>query len=99
MGSDTNTLANQEPSERRNFLKSATLIASAAGAAGASGAALAEQGEKHAKGAMANSHADHVPGPKHDGPMTRRWIEQRWVLDNVIRANGIDWDQPRPLWS
>lgn len=97
MGSDTNTLANQEPSERRNFLKSATLIASAAGAAGASGAALAEQGEKHAKGAMANSHADHVPGPKHDGPMTRRWIEQRWVLDNVIRANGIDWDQPRSL--
>ena len=29
------------------------------------------------------------------GPVTRRWIEQRWLLDNVIRANGIDWDQPR----
>lgn len=25
----------------------------------------------------------------------RRWNEQRWLLDNVIRANGVDWDQPR----
>lgn len=30
-----------------------------------------------------------------DGPRTRRWDDQRWVLDNVICANGIDWDQPR----
>jgi hypothetical protein len=28
-------------------------------------------------------------------PATKRWIEQRWVLDNIIQANGIDWDQPR----
>lgn len=34
----------------------------------------------------------------HDGPMTKRWIEQRWLLDNVIQANGIDWDQPRSLY-
>ena len=25
----------------------------------------------------------------------RRFDEQRWILDNIIRANGIDWDQPR----
>src|SRR6476469_8412207 len=25
----------------------------------------------------------------------RRWTEQRWALDNIIRANGLDWDQPR----
>jgi alpha-beta hydrolase superfamily lysophospholipase len=30
-----------------------------------------------------------------DGPEVRRWVEQRWVLDNVIWANGVDWDQPR----
>jgi cephalosporin-C deacetylase-like acetyl esterase len=24
----------------------------------------------------------------------RRWTEQRWALDNIIRANGLDWDQP-----
>jgi dienelactone hydrolase len=28
-------------------------------------------------------------------PQVRRWDEQRWLLDNVILANGIDWDQPR----
>ncbi len=27
----------------------------------------------------------------------RRWTEQRWLLDNTIRAVGIDWDQPRSL--
>ncbi len=29
---------------------------------------------------------------------TRRFTEQRWALDNIIRANGIDWDQPRSLY-
>ena len=28
-------------------------------------------------------------------PQMRRWDEQRWVLDNVIQANGVDWDQAR----
>ena len=36
----------------------------------------------------------HSPGP----PRSRRWIEQRWLIDNVIRANGIDWDQPRSVY-
>lgn len=29
--------------------------------------------------------------------VTRRWTEQRWLIDNVIRANGVDWDQPRTV--
>jgi dienelactone hydrolase len=29
---------------------------------------------------------------------TRRFSAQRWALDNIIRANGIDWDQPRSLY-
>ena len=29
---------------------------------------------------------------------TRRWREQRWLVDNVIQANGIDWDQPRSIY-
>jgi dienelactone hydrolase len=33
-----------------------------------------------------------------DEPMTRRWIEQRWLIDNIIQANGIDWDQPRSVY-
>src|SRR5215210_2052235 len=30
-------------------------------------------------------------------PHTRRWTEQRWLIDNVIRSVGIDWDQPRSI--
>jgi len=30
--------------------------------------------------------------------MTKRFAEQRWALDNIIRANGIDWDQPRSIY-
>ncbi len=28
-------------------------------------------------------------------PHTRRFAAQRWLIDNVIEANGIDWDQGR----
>src|ERR1700732_3014455 len=31
-------------------------------------------------------------------PHVRRFEEQRWLIDNIIRANGIDWDQPRSLY-
>lgn len=30
-------------------------------------------------------------------PHTRRWRAQRWLIDNVIRSVGIDWDQPRSI--
>jgi dienelactone hydrolase len=33
----------------------------------------------------------------HEQITMRRWTEQRWLIDNVIRANGIDWDQPRSI--
>jgi alpha-beta hydrolase superfamily lysophospholipase len=29
---------------------------------------------------------------------TKRFSQQRWALDNIIRANGIDWDQPRSIY-
>ncbi len=28
-------------------------------------------------------------------PKVRRWTEQRWIVDNIIQANTLDWDQPR----
>jgi dienelactone hydrolase len=40
----------------------------------------------------------HVPTPRistRGRPHTRRWAAQRWLVDNIIEANGIDWDQPR----
>jgi esterase/lipase len=27
--------------------------------------------------------------------MVRRWKEQRWLMDSVIQAVGVEWDQPR----
>src|SRR2546426_8342892 len=36
--------------------------------------------------------------PASGGPQTRRWTEQRWLLDNTIRAVGMDWDQPRSIY-
>jgi dienelactone hydrolase len=44
---------------------------------------------------------DRVPQPvldKRGEPHVQRWSEQRWLIDNIIRANGIDWDQPRSLY-
>src|SRR5215469_3009573 len=31
-------------------------------------------------------------------PRVRRFSEQRWLIDNIIRANGVDWDQPRTVY-
>lgn len=40
--------------------------------------------------------SDTVPTKKAPiSPQMGRWDEQRWVLDNVIQANGVDWDQAR----
>jgi dienelactone hydrolase len=30
--------------------------------------------------------------------MTRRFAEQRWLLDTTIRTVGMDWDQPRSIY-
>ena len=30
-------------------------------------------------------------------PHVKRWEEQRWLVDNISRANGADWDQPRTI--
>ena len=41
-----------------------------------------------------------APGavPVRRGPLTRRWTEQRWLLDSTIRSVGMDWDQPRSIY-
>src|SRR5256712_8658787 len=36
--------------------------------------------------------------PASGGPLTRRWTEQRWLIDNTIRSVGVDWDQPRSIY-
>ncbi len=41
-------------------------------------------------GSASLGHADDFP---HGEPRMKRFDEQRWALDNIIQANGIDWDQ------
>src|SRR5437899_8698683 len=54
--------------------------------------------QKHTKAALAaESKAEPQSEPQAE-PSVRRWTEQRWLVDNVIRANGIDWDQPRSFY-
>jgi len=35
--------------------------------------------------------------PRPSGP--RRWHEQRWVVDSVLRTDGLEWDQPRVAYT
>src|ERR1700755_1107941 len=35
---------------------------------------------------------------KRGEPHMKRCEDQRWVLDNIVRSNGIDWDQPRSIY-
>ena len=70
--------------DRRELLKSAVIATAATAATTAAPADAA---------APAQGAAKHLGSPK-----TRRFTEQRWTLDNVIRANGIDWDQPRSVY-
>lgn len=32
-------------------------------------------------------------------PRTRRWDDQRWVVDNIVSAVGIEWDQSRIAYT
>jgi dienelactone hydrolase len=79
--------------DRRAFLQSGSLAA-AASAAIANGAAPAAAAETA-------SSKRHTVGQERDwsrrspkgAPVVKRFDEQRWVLDNIIQANGVDWDQ------
>ena len=44
---------------------------------------------------------ERIPQPimdKRGEPHMKRFEEQRWLLDNIVRTNGIDWDQPRSIY-
>jgi len=74
--------------DRRAFLQSGTIVA-AAGSALANAVAPAAAAES-AGAAPARDWSQRKPK---GAPVIKRFDEQRWVLDNVIEANGVDWDQ------
>lgn len=51
--------------------------------------------ESTRKPSLSQTSSAPADAPEEAGPAMRRWTEQRWVLDNTIRAVGIEWDQPR----
>jgi len=79
--------------DRRHFLQSASVAASAG--ALTAGLASAQEGQavqgNNVQGAV-------MTGASGKAPQARRFVEQRWLIDNIIRANGIDWDQPRSIY-
>ena len=79
--------------DRRDFLQTASLAA-AATAVGAAGQNV-QAAQARAAGTTAGTAA---AASQRGGPLTKRWIEQRWQLDNIIQANGMDWDQPRSVY-
>ncbi len=75
--------------DRRAFLQSGTIVA-AAGSALANAVSPAAAAAESAGAAPARDWSQRKPT---GAPVIKRFDEQRWVLDNVIEANGVDWDQ------
>jgi dienelactone hydrolase len=65
--------------DRRQFLHAAKIVIGAAGSTGVLASVGLADSERHPVGE----------------PTARRFNEQRWTLDNIIQANGVDWDQSR----
>jgi len=78
--------------DRRAFLQSASLAAAASAAVVAPEAEAATE-SAGAKPASASGGRDWSHRNPKGEPVVKRFNEQRWVLDNVIQANGVDWDQ------
>ena len=77
--------------DRRAFLQSGS-VAAAAGATIANAIVPGASAETGPPGAAAHKRDWSTRNPV-GAPAVKRFDEQRWVLDNVIQANGIDWDQ------
>ena len=76
--------------DRRAFLQSGSLAA-AAGASIAS--VVAPVAEAQETGPAVPRTRDWSHRSPKGAPIVKRFDEQRWILDNVIQANGVDWDQ------
>ena len=77
--------------DRRAFLQSGS-VAAAASAAIANAVIPEASAETSPPGAAAHRRDWSNRSPV-GAPVIKRFDEQRWVLDNIIQANGIDWDQ------
>ena len=88
--------------DRRDFLQTATIAAAAATTTAAAQDGRVQLAQTQSVTATATTTvrvaAAPTVAPSHKEPVTKRWTEQRWQLDNIIQANGMDWDQPRSVY-
>jgi dienelactone hydrolase len=77
--------------DRREFLQSATAVAAAGAAVTTIAAAAAPPAA--AQAAKSASFTPSMERKPKGEPVVKRFDEQRWLLDNIIQANSIDWDQ------
>jgi dienelactone hydrolase len=77
--------------DRREFLHSAS-FAAAVSASTAAGAVATASTAAATETPPPSTRDWSTRNPKGE-PVMKRFNEQRWVLDNVIQANGVDWDQ------
>src|SRR5262249_52783200 len=76
----------EEPMDRRAFLQSGTIVAAA-------GSALANAVPPAAADERSATERDWSQRQPKGPPLIKRFDDQRWGLDNVMKANGVDWDQ------
>ena len=75
--------------DRRSFLQSGS-VAAVIGTTTVAGPVTADP---TASGSANPARRDWSQRQPKGPPVVKRFDEQRWVLDNIIQANGIDWDQ------
>ena len=46
---------------------------------------------------MSDTKVNKEKKPIYRGP--RRWQEQRWIIDSILRTDGLEWDQPRVAYT
>jgi dienelactone hydrolase len=79
--------------DRRAFLQSGSLAAAAGTAIAHGSFPVAAAENKKATLTQRTAGRDWSRRNPKGPPVVKRFDEQRWLLDNVIQANGVDWDQ------
>jgi dienelactone hydrolase len=79
--------------DRRTFLQSGSLAAAAGAAIASVGAPAATAETAGSERSAVASERDWSHRTPKGAPVVKRFDEQCWVLDNIIQANGVDWDQ------
>lgn len=79
--------------DRRAFLQSGPVAVATSAAMGNIAAPVSATESAVAAPGVPGSNRDWSHRSPKGAPVVKRFNEQRWILDNIIQANGVDWDQ------